>query len=135
MVSAQVGEPPSDVPRRMQAAGPNLLWNKHVVERVTVTLILFAGTEGRRAMAVRVLCCWPLGCEYHLEVFERCRRGPSQMDRVEILRMSVVYFPTLLILDHYQPIDPEKTSASLKHILPYVERHRHTVLVRRTRLG
>ena len=33
-----------------------------------------------------------------------------------------------LISDHYKRNIPEKTSASVKHILPYAERHRHTVL-------
>ena len=37
----------------------------------------FAGTEGRRAMAVRALCHWNLRCEYHLEVFE-ARSNPDE---------------------------------------------------------
>ena len=57
------------------------------------------------------------------------------MNRVEILRMSIMYFPTLFDLDHCKPNIPEKTSASVKHILPNVECHRRTVLERRKRLG
>ena len=44
-------------------------------------------------------------------------------------------FRHFLISDHYKPSIPEKTSASVKHILPKAERHRHTVLERRARFG
>ena len=44
-------------------------------------------------------------------------------------------FRHFLKSDHYKPNIPEKTSASVKHILPNAERHWHTVLERRTRLG
>ena len=44
-------------------------------------------------------------------------------------------FRHFLISDHYKPSIPEKTSASVKHILPKAERHRHRVLERRARFG
>ena len=126
MVSSQVNEPPSDAPCRMQATSQKLLRNKHVEERETATPISFAGTERRRSMAVRVLCQWKLGCEYHLEVIARCRRR-TLMTRVEILRMSVALSDTFSFrITANQPFQ-KNTSAFVKHILPNAERHRHTV--------
>ena len=135
MVSSQVNEPRSDAPCRMQATSPNCSRNKHVEEGVTATPISFAGTEGRRAMAVRALCHWKLGCEYHLEVFERCRRG-TLMNRVEILRMSVVYFLPLFDFGSLKTKHSRKKHRRIWNTsCQNVERHRHTVLERRTRLG
>ena len=70
--------------------------------------------------------------KYHLEVFERCRRG-TLMNRVETLRMSVVSFPTLFEFGSLQTNHSRKDIGLCETHL--AERHRHTVLERRTRLG